>query len=446
MASDAADLRLRAELAAHLACLPLEPQHLDFGDDFLGVELARELELAVEQLASAFSVSRRFLSARRTSMSCAILRTRVSNTLALGLDRARRAAQQLVGENAAVAPVHFGLEPRDARRHGGAAFADLAELRGELGVVDAHQRLALRHDRAFLHQDGADDAAFQRLHDLHLARRNDPAVAALDLVEHGEMRPDQADNEQRKRRRQQHARGARRSQLDRGADVVGEGEIRRLHYALIGFRRRRRRSAAACWRRRAAWPAPCRADRRRPAGPVEQQQAVDQRQQRRADASRSMIVILRSASVFSRSRNSASLRTSKCAVGSSRNRIFGLPDQDAGEADRLLLPAGQAAPALGDRHVVAQRMAGDEALDAGEARGRQHLLVGGVRLAERDVVAQLAEEQIGVLQHEADAGAQIGRVVLAHIDAVDEDAAVLRIVEARPAGGRPWSCRSRRAR
>ena len=36
-----------------------------------------------------------------------------------------------------------------------------------------------------------DDAAFERLHDLDLPRRDDAAVAALDLVEHGEMRPDQ---------------------------------------------------------------------------------------------------------------------------------------------------------------------------------------------------------------------------------------------------------------
>ena len=134
-----------------------------------------------------------------------------------------------------------------------------------------------------------------------------------------------------------------------------------------------------------------------------------------------MMVMLRAASFFSRSRNSASLRTSKCAVGSSRNRTFGLRMSDARETDGLLLAARQAAPAFGDRHVVAQRMTGDEAFDAGETRGRENLLVGRGRLAERDVVAQLAEEQVGVLQHEADAGAQIGRVVLAHVDAIDED-------------------------
>ncbi len=51
-------------------------------------------------------------------------------------------------------------------------------------------------------------------------------------------------------------------------------------------------------------------------------------------------------------------------------------------------------------------------LDAGEPCRLDDLLIGGGGLAKRDVVAQLAEEQIGVLHHEADAGAQIGGVVL----------------------------------
>ena len=76
-------------------------------------------------------------------------------------------------------------------------------------------------------------------------------------------------------------------------------------------------------------------------------------------------------------------------------------------------------------------MTGNEVLDAGKPRGGDDLLVGRVRLSERDVVADLAEEQIGVLQHEADAGAQIGRVVLARIDVVDDDLAVRGLVEAR---------------
>ena len=42
----------------------------------------------------------------------------------------------------------------------------------------------------------------------------------------------------------------------------------------------------------------------------------------------------------------------------------GLSDQNAGKPDRLFLASGQAAAALGDRHIVAHRMTGDEAFHA----------------------------------------------------------------------------------
>ena len=107
-----------------------------------------------------------------------------------------------------------------------------------------------------------------------------------------------------------------------------------------------------------------------------------------------------------------------------------IADQCPREADRLLLSAGEALAALGDRHLVAERMTGDEGFDARKPRSLDDLLVGGFGIAERDVVAELAEEQIGVLQHEADARAQVGRIVLSQIDIVDQDLSVLRIVEA----------------
>jgi len=44
-----------------------------------------------------------------------------------------------------------------------------------------------------------------------------------------------------------------------------------------------------------------------------------------------------------------------------------------------------------------------------------------VGFAQRDVVAQLPKNRIDILQHEPDPGAQIGRIELAHVDAVDED-------------------------
>src|SRR4029079_14919433 len=104
--------------------------------------------------------------------------------------------------------------------------------------------------------------------------------------------------------------------------------------------------------------------------------------------------------------------------------------QRAGEADRLLLSTRKAAPALCNRHVIAKRVASDEAFNAGEARGRKNLFVGCVRFAKRDVVSDLAEEKFRVLQDEADTGAQIGRVVLAGADFIDADPPIEGLVKA----------------
>src|SRR5262245_12000480 len=99
---------------------------------------------------------------------------------------------------------------------------------------------------------------------------------------------------------------------------------------------------------------------------------------------------------------------------------LGLSDQGTGQPDRLLLSARETTPAFGDRHVVAEGVAGDDVLDAGETRGSDDFLVGRGRFSKRDIVADLAEEKIGVLQHETDAGAQIRRVVLARVNIVDD--------------------------
>ncbi len=69
---------------------------------------------------------------------------------------------------------------------------DLAEVGGEFRVVDAGEHLALLDGVAFLHRDRLDDAALERLQDLHLARGDHFALAALDLVENGEVRPGRA--------------------------------------------------------------------------------------------------------------------------------------------------------------------------------------------------------------------------------------------------------------
>ena len=97
--------------------------------------------------------------------------------------------------------------------------------------------------------------------------------------------------------------------------------------------------------------------------------------------------------------------------------------------DALALAAGQFYAAVADDGAHAGRQILDE-IAARRDRRFQHLVVGGFRLAVADVVHDRAVEQRNVLRHHADGLAQ---TVLRHardILAVEQDAAVLRIVEA----------------
>ena len=104
-------------------------------------------------------------------------------------------------------------------------------------------------------------------------------------------------------------------------------------------------------------------------------------------------------------------------------------DQDARKPNRLFLTPGKASPAFGDGHLIAQRMGSGEAFNSGKLCGSKDLFIGCGGPAKRDVVAQLAEEEICVLQYETDAGPQVCRIVLACIHAIDQYPSVLRIVE-----------------
>src|SRR3954470_392270 len=76
-------------------------------------------------------------------------------------------------------------------------------------------------------------------------------------------------------------------------------------------------------------------------------------------------------------------------------------------------------------------MAGDEAFHTRKPRSLENLLIRSVRLAERDIVAEFSEEKVGILHGKADAGTQIGGIVLPGIDPVDENATVLGLVKAK---------------
>ncbi len=75
-------------------------------------------------------------------------------------------------------------------------------------------------------------------------------------------------------------------------------------------------------------------------------------------------------------------------------------------------------------------MAGDEAFHPGKACRLQNFLVSGVRLSERNIVADLAEKKISILQQETDPGTQVRRIILARIDIVDAVLAIQRLIEA----------------
>ncbi len=122
-----------------------------------------------------------------------------------GCDRSRHHLIQLIGKGDLAASSRLGVEPGDSRRHRRAPLPYFTEFRGKFGIVNPHQGLTLLDNRAFLHKDIADDAAFKRLDHLGLSRGHDTAVAPLDLVQNRKMSPDQKHHKKGEEGQQQHA-------------------------------------------------------------------------------------------------------------------------------------------------------------------------------------------------------------------------------------------------
>ncbi|MNN25094.1 hypothetical protein D3C81_1385500 [compost metagenome] len=89
----------------------------------------------------------------------------------------------------------FGTQALDPGQQGEAVGFAFAHVGHEAGVVQTQQRVALVHHLAFADENLRDDAAFQVLDGLHLARGNRLAFAGGHLVEHGEMGPHQRGQE-----------------------------------------------------------------------------------------------------------------------------------------------------------------------------------------------------------------------------------------------------------
>ena len=106
-------------------------------------------------------------------------------------------------------------------------------------------------------------------------------------------------------------------------------------------------------------------------------------------------------------------------------------DQRARDGDALALAAGKLQAVLADRGVVADRKAFDEIVRVGGLCRGDDFLFAGAELAERDVVADRAAEQVHDLAHIGDVLAQRAARDRGDVLAVDQDASRIDIVEAQ---------------
>ena len=104
---------------------------------------------------------------------------------------------------------------------------------------------------------------------------------------------------------------------------------------------------------------------------------------------------------------STSVRVSTELVASSRIRIVGSARNAAGDREQLLLAGADVAALVVDDRVVAVGQRVDETVDVRRPCRLEDLLVGGVEVAEGDVLPDGAAEQPRVLQHHADVRAQL---------------------------------------
>lgn len=102
----------------------------------------------------------------------------------------------------------------------------------------------------------------------------------------------------------------------------------------------------------------------------------------------------------------------------------------ARNAEQLLLTLGKASAVLADDRVVSLRHSLDEAVRVGSLGGGDYLLVGGVRLAHDDIVADSSGFQPGFLKHHAVAFTQAAARYIPDIAALHADGTAVYVVEA----------------
>ncbi len=134
-----------------------------------------------------------------------------------------------------------------------------------------------------------------------------------------------------------------------------------------------------------------------------------------------------------RTRSSVSVSTER--GGLVEDEDAGVVGKGAGEADELLLAGGEGRAAFAHGFGEFERQGADEVADVDLVAGALEALVGDPFRAEADVVGDGAGEEEGVLQDDAEAAAKPGEVLFADVDAVDQDAAALDVVEAHHQAG-----------
>ena len=117
---------------------------------------------------------------------------------------------------------------------------------------------------------------------------------------------------------------------------------------------------------------------------------------------------------------------------------LGVGGHDAREGEQLPLAVGEVGAALGEVGLVALGQSADEAVGVDEAGGRLHPGVVHLGVAQPDVVAHGAGEDVKILEHDAQTPADVVRAEPAHVDPIEQDLAVLEVVEAaeQPRQGR----------
>ena len=114
-----------------------------------------------------------------------------------------------------------------------------------------------------------------------------------------------------------------------------------------------------------------------------------------------------------------------------QNQHGGVLQEDAGDAEALLLAAAEPYAAFADDRVVAFVQRHDVVVDVGAFRGFDDLLLRRVQPSIEDVVANGRVEEIDVLLHDADVPPQRFHRDVADVHAVQQDAAFLDLIEMR---------------